>query len=109
MDLDFAAEGDSGALVFCKSDKGLVAAGLLEGGGKGYTIMTPICDILHAVGYSPPYAPKTFPDANDNINGKCHIQKNSGQRTKEEKLLAAKMKVASGIEAEKQESIEVPK
>jgi hypothetical protein len=76
MDLEFAAEGDSGALVFCESDEGLVAAGLLEGGGKGYAIMTPICDILHAVGYSPPYALKTFPDANDNINGNYHIQEN---------------------------------
>lgn len=46
----FSEEGDSGSLVFAVSGNELLAVGLLIGGGGGFTLMTPIHEILQYLG-----------------------------------------------------------
>ncbi|XP_060579747.1 uncharacterized protein LOC132736605 [Ruditapes philippinarum] len=49
-DTPFAKNGDSGALVFIKGTPDFAAIGIVEGGMGCYVFVTPICDILTAVG-----------------------------------------------------------
>ena len=46
----FAEPGDSGALVLIEGKQDSVAIGIVEGGTRGRVFVTPICDILRAVG-----------------------------------------------------------
>ncbi|XP_060573104.1 uncharacterized protein LOC132731021 [Ruditapes philippinarum] len=46
----FAEYGDSGALVMIEGTHDSAAIGIVEGGMKGCAFVTPICDILRAVG-----------------------------------------------------------
>lgn len=57
----FSKLGDSGSLVFLIKDTGLVGIGILIGKGNGITVVTPICEILKAIGMVPPLALKVFP------------------------------------------------
>lgn len=61
----FSDEGDSGALVFMVSGNELEAVGILLGGGDGFSVMTPIRDVLLGLGCREPLAMKTFPDNNN--------------------------------------------
>lgn len=62
-DIPFAEAGDSGALVFVKSDSShLKAVGLLEGSmGDGRYMVTPIQDIFRAIGLRDGHMFKQFP------------------------------------------------
>jgi hypothetical protein len=46
----FAERGDSGSLVLIEGEQDSVAIGIVEGGMHGFVFVTPICDILRAVG-----------------------------------------------------------
>ncbi|XP_060585530.1 uncharacterized protein LOC132741399, partial [Ruditapes philippinarum] len=46
----FAEPGDSGALVLIEGRQDSIAIGIVEGGMNGRVFVTPICDILRAVG-----------------------------------------------------------
>jgi hypothetical protein len=46
----FAKPGDSGALVLIEGEEDSTAIGIVEGGMNGRVFVTPICDILRAVG-----------------------------------------------------------
>jgi hypothetical protein len=49
-DNSFAEHGDSGALVLIEGGRDSTAIGIVEGGMTGRVFVTPICDILRAVG-----------------------------------------------------------
>ncbi|XP_060574489.1 uncharacterized protein LOC132732140 [Ruditapes philippinarum] len=46
----FAERGDSGALVLIEGEEDSIAIGIVEGGMNGCVFVTPLCDILRAVG-----------------------------------------------------------
>jgi hypothetical protein len=49
-DKPFAEPGDSGALALIEGGQDSIAIGIVEGGMNGRVFVTPICDILRAVG-----------------------------------------------------------
>jgi hypothetical protein len=49
-DKPFAEHGDSGSLVLIKGTRDYAALGMVVGGMRGFTFVTPMCDILRAVG-----------------------------------------------------------
>jgi hypothetical protein len=49
-DIPFAKPGDSGALALIEGGQDTIAIGIVEGGMNGLVFVSPICDILRAVG-----------------------------------------------------------